>query len=183
MKSTDYFAFIDNPSLKKHLNNAMDLITELTILTENKEYDGKKTLLSSFRKTILIHTGALVEALLLWKLKKIEKNKEIVLGNKWSYANDHLIHRIAEDKEVVWAHRKPIKKKIDDLDFNRITQQCVKHKLLRGDKLIQDVNKIRQLRNSLHIANIGDIEENYQPSDIQFGFSVLERVSKQLDHK
>ena len=176
MNKPGFFDFVDDPALKKHLINAHELILELIFLIENTAYQKKETLLISIRKTIIIQIAALVEALLLWRLKKIEKKGEVVIDDEWEYTNTHKIYELVAHEEIVWAHRKQVKRKIDKLDFNRITQKCAKHKILTSEKLIKDITKIRKFRNNLHIGNLGELEEKYNREDLEFCFSVLERV-------
>lgn len=183
MNKPGFFDFVDDPALKKHLINAHELILELIFLTENTSYQEKETLLISIRKTIIIQIAALVEALLLWRLKKIEKNGEVVIDDEWEYTNPHKIYEFVANEEIVWAHRKQVKRKIDQLDFSRITQKCAKYKILKSKRLIEDITKIRKLRNNLHIGSLGELEEKYNRKDLEFCFSILERVVTRISAK
>ena len=48
------------------------------------------------------------------------------------------------------------------------------------EKLVRDVNKIRELRNNLHIGGLTEIDREYQPKDLEFCFSVLKRVKNSV---
>ncbi len=181
MKLPGYFDYLDDPALKRHLRNAWELVLELLFMSEDKKYQDRDELLSGLRKTVLIHTAAIVEALLLWKLKKVINDGDVVLEDEWKYKDPRQIHVFEDGIEIVWAHRERVTKRIDRLDFLHISRECQKHSLLRGEKLISDVNKLRAIRNRLHVGNLGDLEDNYDAKDAEFGFSVLARVSKQVE--
>ncbi len=62
-----HFSFIDNKILQKNLDMTFDHVLELFLVLDKQEDDLVK---SSFRKTIIVHMASIIEALLLWKLKK-----------------------------------------------------------------------------------------------------------------
>lgn len=176
------FDFISDHALKSNLEEANDLILELLFRSESTEYQDKPRLVSSLRKTIIIHTATIVEAILLWKLKQFHSSNEIALDDEWDYKDVHLIQDSGDSSEqIVWCKRKLIKKRLDRLDFLHITRICEKHAILRGDKLIGDINKIRELRNKLHIGGLTEIDQEYKPKDLEFCFSVLKRTKSLIE--
>jgi len=143
-----------------------------------KTTDNRESLVSSLRKTVIIYTATIIEALLLWKLKKVYKSNQVELDDEWEYKDPHKIHCFANStEEIIWCRRKKVKKKISRLDFLRIIRLCTKH-FLSDKKLIHDIDKIRKLRNKLHIGGLIEIDRKYQPEDLEFCFSVLKRVKK-----
>lgn len=65
-----HFIFIGDKILRKNLDIALDYIVELIALSKSKSYKDKPVLISSFRKSIVIHTASIIEASLFWKLKQ-----------------------------------------------------------------------------------------------------------------
>lgn len=59
------FDFIPDPALRSNIDQANELIRELVILNDSKADQGRKSLISSLRKTIIIQTATIIEALLL----------------------------------------------------------------------------------------------------------------------
>ncbi len=175
------FDFISESALRTNINHAYELILELVLLTESKQYQERQSIVSSFRKTIIIHTAAIIEALLLWKLKKMFSEGDVEIEDEWEFKDIHLIFKQEKSsEEVVWCRRKKVKKKVSRLDFLHISRLLQKHSVLRGEKLIDDIDTVRVYRNNLHIGSLTQLDREYKPYDLEFCFSVLERVKKIL---
>lgn len=173
------FSFIDNSILRANLDRTFDHILELLPLSESKSYKNKLVLASSFRKTIIIHTASIIEALLLWKLKqKINKN-EVTLGKEWKYFDIKIIYKINDSEEIIAGRRKKVIKKIDSLGFVRIIDLCEKYKII-DEKLVQEIHKIRGLRNKQHISGLTNVERTYSKSDLNLIFGVTRKVKKSV---
>ena len=71
------FAFVTDKILRENLDVAFEHVTDLLSLSESNSYSSLAK--SSFRKTIIIYTASIIEALLLYFLKKkfTEKDLEI----------------------------------------------------------------------------------------------------------
>ncbi len=154
------------------------------LLSEAENYQKRPTLLNSIRKTIVVHTASIVEAIMLWKLKQEYQLGEVEIDGEWNYKDPHKICTLTDsDEEIIWCKRKLVKKRIDYLDFIHITRLCDKHDIVRGKKLLEDINKIREMRNKIHIGNLSEVDRNYKPEDLEFCFSVLKRVKKIIKDK
>jgi hypothetical protein len=176
------FDFVSDTTLRSNIEEVNDLIFELLIRSVSTDYQDKPRLVSSLRKTIIIHTATIVEAVLLWKLKQFHSSNEISLDDEWDYKDIHHIHDLSNSSEqIVWCKRKLVKKRLDRLDFLHITRLCEKHAILRGDRLIADVNRIRELRNKLHIGGLTEIDQEYKSKDLEFCFSVLKRTKRLIE--
>ncbi len=172
----NYFPFILNSVLQSNLNLAQDHIIDLTALSESNEYKNRRLFVSSLRKTIIILTASTIEALLLWKLKEIHKINSIELVDEWKYLNIKTIYTISLSEEVITGIRKKEKKDMEKLDFIRIIDLSVKHKIIRSSKLKLNVNAVRKLRNRLHIGGLAEIEKEYKPEDLEFCFKIAKKV-------
>jgi hypothetical protein len=173
------FDFIPQKALRLNIERAYEFIFELVLLTETSNFKKSPPLVNSLRKTVIIYLASIIEALLLWKLKKVYQSGLIEIEDQWEYKDPHIIHKFNNiNEEIVWCRKKAVKKKINKLDFFLIIRLCEKHKLLIEKKLIADINQIRVLRNNLHIGNLANIDQEYKPSDLEFCFSILKRVQK-----
>lgn len=166
-----HFPFIDNDALKNNLDTTFQHIVELVAIAD--EYD--KTLSSSFRKTIIIYTASIIEALLLWKLKKKIKSTKVELSDEWKYYNIKILHRIDALEEIIGGSRKKEKRDISKLDFVRVIDLCVKHGIIT-EQFSKKVHKVRELRNRLHIGGLAEIEKEYTKKDLNFVFVVAKKV-------
>ncbi len=170
------FPFIQNAILQKNLDIAEQHIIDLTLLSESTQYKRRSLLLSSLRKTIIILTASTIEALLLWKLKQVCQSKNIEMDDEWKYFDLTILHRINSSEEVIAGKRKKEKKEVDRLDFVRIIDLSVKHHIIRSVKQESDLDRVRGLRNRLHIGSLTNIETGYKKTDLEFCFKVSRKV-------
>ena len=169
------YSFISDKILSGNLDITSEHILELMSISESLAYQNEKILLSSFRKTIIIHTASIIEALLLWKLKKEIKHNTVILSNEWKYTEIKKLHKISDDEYIVGANKKREIKRLDKLDFFRIIDVCSKHKII-NNSLKNKLNKVRTLRNRLHVGGLVEIEKEYKKSDLEFVFSVAKEI-------
>lgn len=178
MKNNSNFPFIDDSILRKNLDITFDHIIELISFlekpVEKDEYSIVK--ISSFRKTIIIYTVSIIEAFLLWKLKKIIKSDKIKLKENWEYKDIKKIHTLKNDplKEIVWCKRKNQEKNISKLNLVEVNRLCGKYKIIKKD-IFKEVEKVRALRNKLHIGGLRELRI-YTKDDLEFVFSVAKKI-------
>src|SRR3989338_944395 len=180
MSGESNFPFVEDDILRKNLDIAFDHIIELTSLSESPAYSD--ILKSSFRKTTIIYTASIVEALLLLLLKKQKTEEQLARRNEVFEVTKEIYdvnesERIALGKTV---HRVE-KFRFDKVNLDQINLLCRDHSLITKD-IYQDVDRIRKLRNRLHIGTLTNIEEDYTKQDLEFVFSVA-RVIKNLARK
>lgn len=176
------FPFIPDNVLRTNLDSTFDHIVDLLALSESNSYEGKVLLVNSLRKTIVIHTAAIIEALLLWKLKRLIDNEKVELSNEWQYVDIRVIYKLNESEEIIAGRRKKEIKKVNQLDFVRIIGLCEKYDVI-DENFAKKAHKVRKLRNRLHIGGLTAMEKDYKKSDLNFVFDVAkdtkEFVSKQ----
>lgn len=165
------FPFVDNDTLRSNLDTAIQHVAELVTVADTYN----KILSSSFRKTIIINTAAIIEALLLWKLKKEVKATKIELSGEWKFYDVRILHKISALEEVVGAKRRKEKKELNRLDFVYIIDLCVKHKIVT-EQLSKELHKVRKLRNRQHIGGLAEVEKEYTKEDLNVVFGVAEKV-------
>ena len=171
------FSFISNDVLRSNLDLAFDHIVDLLTLSESDQYKGKQLLVSSLRKTIIIHTASIIEALLLWKLKATHKTDKIELPDDWNYRDIKSIYKINDNEEVIAGIRKRVEVNIDRIDFIKITRLCEKYGIIKSDKT-KDIDKVREFRNRLHLGGLLDMEKEYKKEDLEFCFKVANQVKE-----
>ncbi len=172
-----HFPFIQNSVLKSNLDLVFEHIIDLLALSESETYEGKKTLVSSLRKTIIIHTASIIEALLLWKLKQACDKNIVALDDEWRYINICVLWKVNHSREVIAGTRQKVKKSVDKLDFLHLTRQCLKCKII-NDLEFKDIDKVRILRNKMHLGGLAELEKEYTRKDLEFCFKVAKKVKK-----
>jgi hypothetical protein len=170
------FVFIKDGILRSNLDTAIDHINELVTVSESKNYRKKPVQVSSFRKTIIIHVAAIIEAILLWKLKKVCASQKIELDDEWKYTDVKILHEINKSEQIIAGKRIKEKRKLSRLDFLQLTRLCFKHQVIKTGKLIKDIDKVRDYRNRQHLGGLSAVERKYSKSDLEFCFNVVERV-------
>lgn len=172
------FPFVDDKVLQSNLDQAFAHIVDLLALSESFQYKGKALLVSSLRKTIIIHTASIVEALLLWKLKHVCKEDNIELVDEWKYYNIVTIYKVSNSEEAIAGLRKREKKSMDRLDFVRIIDLCQKYKIIKSKKFRDNIDNVRDYRNRLHIGGLLKIDAEYGRKDLEICFNVAQKVKE-----
>lgn len=179
-----HFSFITDKILQANLDVAFDHIVKLTTISESKEEKYKGMILvSSLRKTIIIHIAAIIEALLLWKLRQICQTQQIELEDEWKYTDIRILYTLTDSTEIIAGLRKKEKKELEKLDFDRITKLCHHHKIIKSNRLKENIDKVRAFRNRLHIGGLPEIEKEYTKVDLEFCFKVAVKVESLVSKK
>ena len=173
------FPEIKDDVLRKNLDIVFYYVLMLITLSESKEYDA--IIKSSFRKSVVIYTSSIIEAMILYLLKQKIKDKKVVPSDEWKYFNIVSIYKISDNPltEAISGIRKNEVKNINKMDFFRMNDLCLKHKII-GEKLFDDLTKARKLRNRLHIGGLEEVERNFHSKDLEFIFKVAEKVKRLL---
>ena len=178
------FGFVTDLVLAENLHRANELILELVIQTNLSSNQDREILLSSLRKAIIIQIASVVEALLFYQLKINCQELEFELKDAWDYFEAHKIHNSPHStEEIVWCKRRPVKKTLLNLDFFHLIQISADKKIVTDKKLLTDLEKLRKLRNKMHLGGLTTVETIYQPADQEFGFEVLEKVKHLVEQK
>lgn len=178
------FPFVSDKTLQYNLDLIFAHIVDLLALSESDQYKGeeKKLLVGSLRKTIIIHTGSIIEALLLWKLKQFCKTKKVEMDYEWKYRDIRVLYKISNSEEIVAGTRKKERLDVDRLDFIKITLLCRSYGIINSDELKLYIDKVRKLRNKLHIGGLTHIEKEYSKNDLEYCFGVAKKVKEAVSN-
>ncbi|KKU80680.1 MAG: hypothetical protein UY07_C0036G0007 [Parcubacteria group bacterium GW2011_GWA1_47_8] len=176
MPKASNFPFITDDVLRENLDIAFDHLTELILLSESPKYNP--VLKSSFRKTTIIYTASIIEAILLWFLKK--KVKEVDLKRETKrFKIEKEIYQISDAEKIVLGKDVTTVEQIkfSKLNLADINTLCKENGIIT-DSIFKKVNKVRELRNKLHIGTLTVIEKDYSKKDLEFVFSVAREIKK-----
>jgi len=156
------FPFVKKVALRNNIDQVFSHIIDLLALSESETYENDRTriFVSNLRKTIIIHTASIIEALLRWKLIEQIEGKTIELSDDWIYKNVKILYESKEDGQVVGAIRNKVKKNAEQLDFIRIIDVALKHKIITK-KIWENLHTVRKYRNRLHIDDSPETEGGY----------------------
>ena len=164
--------FIDNKILRERITSVITDIFDLGTMIEKQDKERTR---SCLRKTIIIYTVSIIEALLLWKLKKEIDAKEVLLSSEMKYSKPQKIHEAGTLNLFVVKGKKETKK-ISELDLNSIIGIYSSRNLSTNKKLIDKLHTARKMRNELHIGGLKTVRKIYTQNNLKFIFSVLEEV-------
>ncbi|MCY4577391.1 MAG: hypothetical protein OXB96_03170 [Candidatus Kaiserbacteria bacterium] len=172
------FAFIRDGTTRENIQNVRADITLLMAMVPQVNRDVRHCL----RKTIIIYTASIIEALLLWKVKKEFGTGKITLPDEWK---QHILYTIPqrsgeEEKEgckiTLTRHTKE-RKDADKMDFNRMLRLCRHAKTLPVD-LLSKMDTVRNMRNTLHIGGLKTATKIYSQKDVDFSLETLAKVMR-----
>jgi len=168
------FAFVNDTILRRNLDITFAHLVELFSLSESSKYTD--TLRSSFRKTVIIYTASIVEALLLWMLKQ-RIGEEALARRQTIFKVSKVIYDINPTERIVLGKDevKVERCRFEKLNLDQVNDLCKEHGII-SDSMFKDVDRVRGLRNRLHISTLAKVEEDYSKDDLEFVFSVARAV-------
>ena len=180
MSEVSNFSFIQDEVLRKNLDITFDHLLELLSLSESSGYTD--TLKSSFRKTVIIYTASVIEALLLWMLKE-NKTEDELSEIHTVFRVSKIVYEINEVERIVLGSDmvKIEKCRFEKLNLDQVNSLCKKHNLITKN-IFDDIDRVRILRNRLHISTLKVIEKDYSKMDLEFVFSVAREVKNLAKH-
>lgn len=170
-----HFDFISNQTLRNNLDIAFDHVLTLIPFSESKSY--RKLAKSSFRKTIIIYTASIIEALLFDHIQKKCSESDFT-SEKWEIENPRILYEIDGKNKIVGGNYvlKPTVLQPDKMNLGIINKLLHDKNLINND-LYKKIDKVRLLRNDQHFGTHQVIKE-YDKSDLEFVFSVARDVKK-----
>ena len=178
------FDFIDDNILKENVVINMQYITFLYSLERKYKLPGATTY-SAF-KTIILYTASIVESLLNYKLKEliekgeIESNKIMTTEEKYIYIAD--LYSISSEEKICGVKKVKKHKQLDNktifLDLNKAAKRCG----LFNEQLFKKSEKIRKMRNKIHLAALTEIDNKYSQSDIDNVFKITKDIIDRIEN-
>ena len=170
------FDFVDSILLRKNIESIQYDVLRLGVLLDSSQEDAVK---NCIRKTIVIYTASIIEALLLWKL-----NKEIAVGkveirDRWRLKDIgcSVPLKSKDGNDIAIAEKVREVHTIEEVDFKRRIDLSERHGIIAG-ALIEKLHEVRNVRNKLHIDGLEEVRKNYEREDVDFVFTVLEEAVK-----
>src|SRR3990167_5449357 len=113
------FPFVSDLVLRENLDIAFNHILDLIPFSESKSYSDLAK--SSFRKTVIIYTASIIEALLLYLLEKKYTKEDLVIY-KWDFTNKIVLHEVTDSHQIIAGDymKNPEKIKFEKLNLGNI---------------------------------------------------------------
>jgi len=178
------FSFIKNDILKENIAMNMQFIIFLVTLDEEYELPGSLRYLTF--KTIILYTASIIESLINYKLSelisdgKINSSKTMDMVEK--YHDSKELYKISNTESVIGVIKsiKPSKleSNTDFIKLNRASKRCG----LFDEKLFNKAEKLRDMRNKIHLSALNCVDDKYSKDEINEVFKIakdlIERIEK-----
>lgn len=171
------FQFVDNTVLRNNLDETFNHIVVLLAFLESTTYG--KVAKSAFRKTIIIHTASIVEALLFYLMDKRFDNPAVSkYYTKWALKNHKEIYKINEKHLVVAGEyiKENSNLKKEKMNLGQITN-FLRDKEVIDNSLYKMIDEIRLLRNEQHIGTQKTIKR-YSKKELERAFFIARKTKE-----
>ncbi|MCK5466202.1 hypothetical protein KAI56_01740 [Candidatus Parcubacteria bacterium] len=178
------FDFIKNDILKENIAINMQYVFFLYSLEREYELPGATTY--SVFKTIILYTASIVESLLNYKLKelikegKIESSKIMTVEDKYIHIAD--LHIVSPKERICGVKKIKKYKQLTDgttfKDLNKVAKNCD----LFNERLFKKSEKLREMRNKIHLVALTEIDNKYSQSDIDNVFEIAKDIIDRIEN-
>ncbi len=167
------FPFIVDSVLRQNLDDAFQHILILLPFSESVTYDD--TAKSSFRKTIIIYTASIVEALLYHVVDTILSEQDLETSC-WELANQSVLYEVSDSHKIIAGD---FKLKIEQTKKGKLNlgqiNTLLKDRRIISKLLFDKIDKVRELRNSQHIGTHRAVKA-FTKADLEGAFAVASDV-------
>lgn len=188
MKFID-FTHIEDPLLRENAQHVWSDITELIwLLLDTKKFESIR-LENCLRKTIIIYTASILEALLRLNIQRHLGPGKVSLNYEWGKRemlcpkeNKEDEQRMVFEKEkgeeehrIVLVKETRERKGTEQMNFNGMILLCRENNLLNSS-LLDDLDTIRNIRNGLHIGGLAAVIKTYSQEDMDFALDTVRKM-------
>jgi hypothetical protein len=162
--------------LRKNIVLTMRQVIVFAVLSERSMKEAK----IAYYKSMILLAASMVEALAHLLLKQALKGKQDLPFGDWEYKEAHLIKQINSNHEIVWCKRKRGPQRLSNgTPFKSVNKFCLELRVI-PENLHTDCEKVRNLRNKIHLMGLSSIDRNYKKADAEFVLSVALDLIKLL---
>jgi hypothetical protein len=179
------FKFIQNDLLRTNVVIAFRYIIFLISLEAKTKTPGP--ILYALYKDIILYTASIVESCLNYAIGEFIKKENLditkIFPFEWKYEKCNCIYEISSDKQVIGAiQHKKYEKLSEKTQFKTVNEIALKSKLLNED-LFKKAEKIRDIRNHIHLAALTITEDFYKKSDVDEFFNIANLIINHIEEK
>lgn len=173
------FSYIDDENLRKHMWDALEFISDLLWVADNFSENNR----NYFYKTSILYMVSIIEShihfciIKLWYKEYISKN--------WLYKNITVLFDCKETnlKIMSWNREKEIKNLDWNVDFYILNTFANKNAKIYNDWIYNKIEKVRKLRNQIHLMKLTDIDRKYSKKQLNEVFEIARELFKIIENK
>ncbi len=180
--SSSPFPFIPDKVLRGNIEEVFEHIARLLDIVDNPDYPIEAK--SAFCKSIIIHTGSVIEALLYTLLDGRYTDDEIKeYYASWQLKPFNQLHVVDSKHQIVAGQYKLVPSKFGKTKLN-LSQVCdfLKMKGDINDDIHKKVTKVRNLRNEQHLATQRKLK-TYTRKEVEDVFKIAGEIKKFVREK
>jgi hypothetical protein len=169
------FPFVAETILRRNLDEAFDHILTLLPFTESSTYSDIAK--SAFRKTIIIYTASIIEALLFYIVCTDFSDKDVQeYYSTWEFKEKCVLHVFGPSHKIVAGDSKKVIGKIGKEKMN-LAQilNFLKYKKIIDSELYEEIHWVKNLRNEQHLGTHKTVKQ-YRKEDLEKLFSIARNV-------
>jgi hypothetical protein len=172
------FNVIENETLRTNLAISLQYIIFLITLGEELKLPGP--VLYSIYKNIILHTASIIEGSLHYTLNTLIKRKKLdsekVMSKEDIYSNRKILYTTDDGTQICGIHyKKKAIKLMANTNFLEINRACKRGQILNDD-LFEEIERLREKRNKIHLAGLTIIDDFYDKEDIKKAFDTANKV-------
>ncbi|MCA9382565.1 hypothetical protein KC660_04120 [Candidatus Dojkabacteria bacterium] len=175
----EVFDYITNDVLRKNIVSDFEHVIYLQTISSTT--DKNKKIRSHFYKDMVVHLGSIIEAILFFEVSKIEST--ISQTEEWKYKNEKELYKIS-DEQIIIGCEKFLKKTNFKLQksttFKALNDICKDNGVITQE-LYEKCEKIRDMRNKIHITGLDKVEKIFKLEDVEESSSVIFELIQHLN--
>jgi hypothetical protein len=178
------FSFIKNDALRANIALAFQHIIFLIVVIEQEQAEGT-TIGSSAHKSMIIYTATIVEGCLHYCVQEYVEAGKVrssdIAKVDWVPENQKKLYEISDGEYVCGAvMKKKTEPYNEKLHFQELNRLCKRIGILT-EPLFEVVEDIREKRNKLHLAGLGEFDSVYSKKDVQSVFENARAITDRVE--
>jgi len=171
------FCYIKDDNLRKHMWDAMEFIADLLFVSNNFPESNK----NYFHKTCILYTASLIESHIHYCV--LENWFTEYQSKNFTYKNIKELH-VCDDGFMIMSWKRE-KEKISikwNIDFNLLNTFAYKIAKIYDEKMFKNIDKIRKLRNQIHLMKLEDLDRKYSKKQLDNIFEISRDLFKIIEN-
>jgi len=177
------FKFIDDDLLQDNISIAFQYI--IFLLSFEKEYEFSGVIKYSIFKDIVLQTASIVEAIISYKLQSLVKQKKIkiedILEKEYEYKFLGKLYDISPTEIICGTIRTTIYPDIQNdthfIKLNKVAKKCG----LFDNIIFEKADKLRKLRNRIHLAGLEKRDDGYSEEEVIESFDIANGIITRIE--
>ena len=175
------FNFISDSHLRSNVTDTFKYVSFLAIL--ESEYDTTQFAGHMIFKDMIVQSASILECLIHYKIKSLRDTgvvniESLKLKVKEEYVNPKILYPLNLSEQLVIVIQRINNRDIADDEQFIILNRCAKRIGLFNQANFLKAEKIRILRNKVHLFGLNDTDNNYAKADVDEVFSDLHELLK-----